>query len=131
MEINNITSDKNMSYLTAKNFAVSKEILQDASKFATHTGASDGEGKSDIIDALIDLKTNKNVMSFRGASASEFLQGVLTDITLAKSHAKLFKDNYSNLQSSIETQRQSISGVDKDEEAINLVKYQKIGRAYV
>jgi flagellar hook-associated protein 1 FlgK len=38
--------------------------------------------------------------------------------------AEIFQQNYSNLEASISTQRMSVSGVDEDEEALNLIKYQ-------
>ena len=39
-------------------------------------------------------------------------------------NANTFHENYTILQASIDNQRISIMGVDSDEEAINLVKYQ-------
>ena len=38
--------------------------------------------------------------------------------------ANVFQANYTNIQSVIVNQRLSVSGVDSDEEALNLVKYQ-------
>jgi flagellar hook-associated protein 1 FlgK len=70
------------------------------------------------------MKNDKTIAAFRGASVSEFLQGILSDVSLNASNATLFYTNYSNLEGSISIQRQSISGVDNDEEGINLVKYQ-------
>ncbi len=121
-------TDYSYYYLTAKNFTVSDAIVADGELLATKTESSDegssGVAKSDIIDALINLKSDKEAMSFRGASASEFLQTILADVTLEASTANLFYDNYSNIAATIDTQRQSIFGVDSDEEALNLVKYQ-------
>ena len=91
---------------------------------ATHTSASEGQDAYDILDDLLDMKNDKTVAAFRGASVSEFLQGILSDVSLNASNANLFNKSYSNLEGSIDIQRQSISGVDNDEEGINLVKYQ-------
>ncbi|MDD2970311.1 MAG: flagellar hook-associated protein FlgK [Lachnospiraceae bacterium] len=110
--------------VTALNFTISEAIIADAQKFATHTGASEGSSKYDVIDDLIDLKTNKDEFSFRGSSAGEFLQCILSDVAINASNANTFYLNYTNLSSTIETQRLSVSGVDQDEEALNLVKYQ-------
>ena len=49
---------------------------------------------------------------------------MLSDVALNASNANTFYKNYKNIAGSIDTQRTSISGVDGDEEAINLVKYQ-------
>ena len=40
------------------------------------------------------------------------------------SRANTFQKNFSDISETINTQRMSISGVDEDEEAVSLVKYQ-------
>ena len=49
---------------------------------------------------------------------------LLADVSLNANSANTFYNTYTNVAKSIDTQRLSISGVDKDEEAVNLVKYQ-------
>ena len=110
--------------LTALNFAVSEEMLDDPNLMAVHTGNQDEISKYDIVDDLIDLKTNVNRMKFRGSSSSQFLQCILADISLNAQRANDFSANYENIGKSIQVQRLSVSGVDEDEEAVNLVKYQ-------
>ena len=63
-------------------------------------------------------------MSFRGSNASEFLQCMLSDVALNASRANTFSRNFTDIKGVIDNQRESISGVDEDEEAINLIKYQ-------
>jgi flagellar hook-associated protein 1 FlgK len=67
---------------------------------------------------------DKTKMTFRAASAAEFLQCILSDVALNTSQADNLMTTYQNMSTSIDTQRISVSGVDEDEEAINLVKYQ-------
>lgn len=110
--------------LTAKNFKVSDYIIGDVNLMGTHTNASDGVDKYDVVEDLIDIKTNKTMMEFRGRTAGEFLQCVLADAALNAQNANVFYENYLLLKENIETQRMSIMGVDSDEEAINLVKFQ-------
>lgn len=119
--------------LTAKNFAVSKAIADDPDKMATRTYASDGESKYDIVSQLIKLKTSAedlksdvplNTVGFRGGSSSEFLQSVLSDVALNAERANKSTDYYNTMSATIDNQRISISGVDPDEEAMSLVRYQ-------
>jgi flagellar hook-associated protein 1 FlgK len=91
---------------------------------ATKKSASDGVEQSDLLKELKNMATDKTKMSYRGASASEFLQCILSDVALNASRANTFQECYTNISSSIDNQRLSISGVDEDEEAVNLVKYQ-------
>lgn len=118
-------TDDSYYRLTAFNFAVDDAMLKDPDLMATHTSNADQESKYDIVDELIDLKTNVDKMKFRGSSASQFLQCVLSDISLNGQSAKNFSDNYTNIAKSIDTQRLSVSGVDEDEEAMSLVKYRE------
>ena len=91
---------------------------------ATRNEMSDGVEQNDLISDLKDMAYNKEIMSFRGCNASEFLQCVLGDVALNASRANTFSKNYTNIAGVIDNQRLSISGVDEDEEAVNLVKYQ-------
>ena len=71
-----------------------------------------------------DMTTNKDMASYRGAATQEFLTCVLSDVALNAKNATTFYNNYMNIGKNIDNQRISISGVDTDDEAINLVKYQ-------
>ncbi len=84
----------------------------------------DGAEQDDLLDDLKSIATDKDKMSFRGGTASEFLQCILGDVALNASRAYTFQRNFSDISDIINTQRMSISGVDEDEEAVNLVKYQ-------
>lgn len=111
-------------YMTASNFAVSQSIIDDSQRFATHTGEASNVSAYDVVRDLIDLRTNKDRMEFRGCSSSEFLQCIMSDVALNASNANTFTTTFTNISTTIDNQRQSISGVDTDEEALNLVAYQ-------
>lgn len=70
------------------------------------------------------MTTNKSVASFRGAPTSDFLVCILADVALNANSANTFYNTYTNVGKSIDNQRIAISGVDQDEEAVSLVKYQ-------
>ncbi|MBP5153047.1 MAG: flagellar hook-associated protein FlgK [Lachnospiraceae bacterium] len=117
-------ADDSYYRLTAQNFAISRYIEDDPKRLATRTGASDGESKADIVAELINMKTDKKALSFRGASASEFLQSVLSDVALNTARANTSVKYYKTMNDTIDNQRLSVFGVDSDEEAVSLVKYQ-------
>ncbi len=110
--------------LTAGNFNVEKSIQNDASTLATHTGEVDGKAKYDIIDNLKDLSTNKDKMTFRGCNAQSFLICLMGDSGLNAQSANSFQEIYANIEESIANSRFSVSGVDSDEEAANMIKFQ-------
>ena len=112
--------------LTAKNFKVSTGILADPALMATtYNSESDSSVDSaDLVKDLSALKTDKNRISFRSCSSAEFLQCILSDVALNKQSANTFEKNFTIIGQSITNQRLSVSGVDTDEEALNLVKFQ-------
>ena len=73
---------------------------------------------------VISLLSDTNQFSFRGRDAGGFLECVLDDVALSTENAETFYTTYLSLETSIDNQRTSISGVDEDEEAVSLVKYQ-------
>lgn len=117
-------SDDSYYRMTAKNFAVLAAMEADPTLLATKYEQGDGVEQNDLLKDLGTMAYDKTKMSFRGASASEFLQCVLADVALNASSANTFFSNYTNIAGAIDTQRISISGVDEDEEAVNLVRYQ-------
>ena len=110
--------------LTAKNFALLDAIKIDPSLLAEKSSMGDGVEQGDLLNSLREMSYNKEKFNFRGASASEFLQTILADVALNSSRAQTFTESYTNIAYSIDNQRIGISGVDEDEEAVNLVKYQ-------
>lgn len=111
--------------LTAGNFKISEDLIKDANKLATRTLQYSGKDDNDVVKKIIDLKTNTAAMNFRGCSADQYLICMLSDVSLNAQRANDFTDNYKVLRKSIDNQRLSVSGVDNDEEAVNLTKFQQ------
>lgn len=116
------TIDDTYYRLTAGNFTVSGDLMKDPRLMATASDVGQGVSNSDIVEKLQQLKNN--TIMFRGGHASEFLQSILSDIAVDTKKVNDFKDNYSNISNAIVNQRLSVSGVDEDEEGVNLVKFQ-------
>lgn len=116
--------DESYIHLTANNFTIVSAMIGDPDLLATKKSNADGAEQDDLLKEIKAMAYDKDKLNFRGSSASEFLQGIMSDIALNASRADTFYENFSNIKYTIETQRLSISGVDEDEEAVNLVKYQ-------
>lgn len=118
------TADDSYYRMTAKNVAILAAMELNPDTLANKFSQGDGVEQNDLLVALKDMANDKNKMSFRGCSSSEFLQCVLSDIALNAQRANTFHKSFSDVAGTIDMQRISISGVDEDEEAVNLVKYQ-------
>lgn len=122
---NKISVDDDSYYrLTAKNFTILDSLLDDPDLLATKVDPAAGVDEYANVKNLVQMINDKSKMSFRGASAGEFLTCILSDIALNANNANSFYNNFNNVGKAIDNQRLSISGVDTDEEAVNLVKYQ-------
>jgi len=108
--------------LTARNVGIDTNIINDASKFSTTASIVNGIDAYDIVDKMLELQSKIEI--FRGGGGDKFLQCIYSDVTVDTQECTIFTTNYTNIQSTISNQRQSISGVDNDEEALNLVKFQ-------
>ncbi len=117
---------KGYYYLTAGNFTINQELLDNADRLGTRsTNSETGEVEEfGQITELITLLNSKEKFSFRNGSANQMLEIILADVGLNASEANTFYDNYQGLRNSIDNQRCAISGVDEDEEAVSLVKFQ-------
>ena len=117
-------NDDSYYRMTASNFAILAAMLNDPSRMSNRYAQGDGVEQNDLLNDLKRLATDKSRMSFRGCSASEFLQCVLSDVALNAQRANTFYQSFTDIAGTIDVQRMSISGVDEDEEAVSLVKYQ-------
>ncbi len=110
--------------LTAENFTLLTAMLNDPGLMTNRFSTADGVEQNDLIEALKNITSEKDVLSFRGGTASGFLEGVLSDVALNASAANTGVESYTTVQKAIGNVRLSVSGVDEDEEAVNLVKFQ-------
>lgn len=110
--------------MTAMTVGVASASINDSSRIATMSKSNYTQGVDsyDIITNTLKLKSDTQL--YRGAGAEDFLQSMYSDVSVDTQEATLFNTNYSNIASTISTQRQSVSGVDEDEEALDLVKFQ-------
>ena len=125
---------KGYYYMTAGNVTVTDELMHDASLLGTRENVDD-EGTPDVeeqdgveqnnqVRKVISMINDERQFSFRGRTAGGFLECVLSDAMLNASNADTFYSTYLSLESNIDNQRTSISGVDEDEEALSLIKYE-------
>ena len=118
-----ITSHGESYYqLYAGTIAVNETSLKDARYFATTKDITNGADAVDLLGKMQDLQNGVTV--YRGAKAGAFLEVLLSDIAVDTEKAQIYYNNYKNMGTIITNQRMSVAGVDEDEEALNLVKFQ-------
>lgn len=117
-------SSSNDTYykITGSTVRVNETSLKDANYFSTATEITNGQDRYDIAEKLLELE--EDVKIFRGGGATSFLETVLSDITVDVQKTGIYTENYLNILQVVGNQRVSVSGVDEDEEAMNMIKFQ-------
>ncbi|MCR4716174.1 MAG: flagellar hook-associated protein FlgK [Lachnospiraceae bacterium] len=130
-----IASDADSYYrITAANIAVNKEIARDGNRICTRFGPTldddgnilepeEGIESCELLKMIVDLKGDNDM--FSQGNPAEYLQAVVADISVDCSKAKNFESSLGDVLMTINNQRESIKGVDSNEELANLVIYQK------
>lgn len=108
--------------LTALNVDISEAISRDASKLAATSDITKGVDAYDKIVELLTLESD--TVLYRGNGADKFLQTIYADITVDTQECSVFLKNYESIMDAIQQQRDSVSAVDEDEEAMDLIKFQ-------
>ena len=114
--------------LTASSIKVADAINRSPNLFSTTINKDYNNNKNlgydsyDIMQQMLDLQDKTTL--YKDGTGDKFLQRIYADVTVDTQECTQFTKNYESIQKSIDTQRQSVSGVDKDEEAMNLVKFQ-------
>ena len=108
--------------LTAFNASVNQKSISEPGYFATTKSITNGKDAYDLVSEMMKLQTDTII--YRGDNASAFLERIVSDISVDTEKNTVYYENYFNMSGVITTQRTSVSGVDEDEEALNLVKFQ-------
>lgn len=122
-----IDSLKYNSYynITAGNFKVSETILDDPRKVACSENRKDNGIEDDVVlKKLLALKSDETM--FKQGRPDAFLQTMVGVMGIDAKAAKSLTEHQDNIVKAINMQRMSISGVDADEEAMNMTKFKGI-----
>ncbi len=108
--------------MSALSVEVNPVLVEDNTRLATTTNYLDGEAKSDLVDELLKIQSDK---IFNGGTGSYFLESIVAAVAIDSDKATTFYQNFRNISHTVQNQRLSVMGVDDDEEAMDLLKYQQ------
>lgn len=110
--------------LTASNICVSEVCHKDPNRLSTTTTitGTGGVDAYELVEKFALLKSD--TILYRGGTADGFLKCMISDISIDTQESEIYQKNFQNIGKTIENQRASVSGVDEDEEALDLIKFQ-------
>ena len=112
-------TSSNSGSITASTIRVSGAWLDDASLIDT----------SKVSNMLSALTNDVSFSSGYKGTFEEFATDLMSEVSNDASYISDMKDTYSSIVGTITNEREAISGVSTDEEAINTIKYQKAYQA--
>ena len=118
-----LVSQASYYWLTAESFTVSETIMANPSTIVAASDIVNGVSKADIAEKLVQLKSD--ITMFKQGDPASFLQTLVGEIGVDTGAALEFAKSQQNIVNSVTNQRLSVAGVDIDEEAMNLAKYQE------
>ena len=110
-------------FLTAGNLTVRKEIVADPSMIVAASEITNGVSNADVVKELMALKSDMSM--FKQGDPAAFLQTLVGEVGVDTTAALNFADSQKNIVQAVTSQRLSVAGVDVDEEAMKLAKYQE------
>lgn len=120
-QANGANVEERYSKITAKNFSISKEIMEDYNAIATSD--TDGEVQNtNILNSLIAMR--HNVHMFKEGAPEDFMKSLITSLGVDSQQAIRYSKNQKAIVLQISNQRFSESSVSIDEEMANMVRYQ-------
>ena len=118
-----LTIDASYYVLTAAKFTVSETIQMNPSTISAASEITNGVGNADIANKLLALKSD--VSMFKQGDPAAFLQTLVGEVGVDTGAALSFAESQENIVQAVTSQRLSVAGVDIDEEAMSLAKYQE------
>lgn len=106
----------------ASDLAVNDAVLEDVRLLAAASSFITGDGSTALRIAEMSTATNDGLS---GASLPDSYNAMVTSIAVAGSAAQDTQEAAAAILASLQAQKESISGVSLDEEAIALVKYER------
>ena len=111
----------NYYQLTAGNLRVNDKSMHDSNYLATSRRTDTHESDASLVDEVLELESKAVI--YRGSGGDQFLHYIISDISIDANEADILAQNYSDIGTTIDTYRMSISSVDEDEEGMDLVKF--------
>lgn len=109
-------------FMTAKNVKINSTLKEEPKKIACAEDIDNGVSDVGVLNKIIAIKSDEGL--FKQGTANMYLQTFTAEVGVDAKKASNFSTNQNNILEQVQNQRMSVSGVDEDDEAMDLVKFQ-------
>ena len=110
--------------MNALNFVVNPELIRDPRLLAASSDNNIGQANNDVILGFVTIGNDRSL--FREGSITDFIIAVSNHLAVDTQQANQFQVSFTEITTQTENHRISVSGVDTDEEMMNLVRFQSM-----
>ncbi|MEQ8210396.1 MAG: flagellar hook-associated protein FlgK [Lacipirellulaceae bacterium] len=111
---------------SAATLGVNEELLKDGSKFAV---SLDGIGTSTENGVLLSAFQNQALEDYEGSTITDLYDQLINSTTQGSTVASAVADGLRNFEQTLDASAQAISGVNLDEEAVDMILLQRTYQA--
>ncbi|WP_341875777.1 flagellar hook-associated protein FlgK [Defluviitalea saccharophila] len=113
--------------ITADNFSLSKDILEDVGKIAAALNGESLPSGNGFMEGLKALRNYTHL--FREGTADSYMNSIISELGINAKQANMLEATQTNITMAVENQRMSVSGVDINEEMTNMIQFQQMYNA--
>jgi len=114
----------NLHYLNALNFNINQDLLANPQWLGAASDPTQGESANDIVLGFIAVGNFPSL--FREGRLEDFLIATSGHLGIDIQQAQRFRRNYHEMTIATQNQRLSISGVDMNEELLNMTRFNQM-----
>lgn len=115
---------------TAKDISISTEWSNNANYITASNNTDAEEGDNDNITRMINaMDSDQTISSIYTGTFEAYMTSLMSNVGIDVNYMTSLQKSSKLILTSIDTQRKSVSGVSLDEEAVNVIKYQKAFQA--
>ncbi len=108
--------------ITAKNFSVSSDVIEDCSSTIAASGDPSQVGNIDNLQALLDMRHDTHM--FSEGAPEDFMKSLVATLGIDSQMALMFAENQENVVGQVVNRRLSTSGVSTNEELTDMIRFQ-------
>jgi len=109
------------------NFTVNNTLLRDPKRLNCASGVEQGESAYEVTKGFSAIYNNSSL--FKEGKLSDFIIALNSELGIDVKQARNFEASYGDIITAVDNQRIAVSGVDLNEEMINMVKNQQLYQA--
>ena len=113
----------NVYAITADNFFVNSDLIREPSLLAAAESATSGISDNNVLLSFLKVRSDRGL--FLEGNIMDFIIGMTGELGIDVKQARNFEASYTDVTVTIDMQRMAVSGVDVNEEMVNMIKYQQ------